>query len=140
MSPPGPLPSLCPPMSLLTSLHLCHHVPLCPFALPAEPVPPNVTALSPCLPLGLSPCAPCHLLCPPVPSRPHVPTDDRCTRFYHPDKHGGKLSKICHGDVCRCAEGDMGTQGRAGSASLPCQDTSWPCRDMSLTTWDVSQL
>ncbi|XP_010151419.1 PREDICTED: LOW QUALITY PROTEIN: venom factor-like, partial [Eurypyga helias] len=30
--------------------------------------------------------------------------DDRCTRFYHPDKDGGKLSKICYGDVCRCAE------------------------------------
>ncbi|KAM9251638.1 LOW QUALITY PROTEIN: complement C3-like [Cariama cristata] len=26
-----------------------------------------------------------------------------CTRFYHPDKDGGQLSKICH-DVCRCAE------------------------------------
>uniref|UniRef100_A0A8B9S0I0 Complement C3 n=1 Tax=Accipiter nisus TaxID=211598 RepID=A0A8B9S0I0_9AVES len=38
--------------------------------------------------------------------------DDRCTRFYHPDKNGGQLSKICYGDVCRCAEGDMGTQGR----------------------------
>ncbi|XP_037982332.1 complement C3-like [Motacilla alba alba] len=30
--------------------------------------------------------------------------DDRCTRFYHPDKAGGKLNKICQGDVCRCAE------------------------------------
>ncbi|NXK56955.1 CO3 protein, partial [Chauna torquata] len=30
--------------------------------------------------------------------------DDRCTRFYHPDKDGGQLKKICHGDVCRCAE------------------------------------
>ncbi|NXD18270.1 VCO31 factor, partial [Nothocercus nigrocapillus] len=30
--------------------------------------------------------------------------DDRCTRFYHPEKGGGKLNKICHGDVCRCAE------------------------------------
>ncbi|XP_063997720.1 complement C3 [Pogoniulus pusillus] len=30
--------------------------------------------------------------------------DDRCTRFYHPDKQGGKLSRICQGDVCRCAE------------------------------------
>ncbi|KAM6038387.1 complement C3 [Chlamydotis macqueenii] len=30
--------------------------------------------------------------------------DDRCTRFYHPDKDGGQLSKICYGDVCRCAE------------------------------------
>ncbi|XP_074023270.1 complement C3, partial [Numenius arquata] len=30
--------------------------------------------------------------------------DDRCTRFYHPDKNKGQLSKICYGDVCRCAE------------------------------------
>uniref|UniRef100_A0A8C5J6C9 Complement C3 n=1 Tax=Junco hyemalis TaxID=40217 RepID=A0A8C5J6C9_JUNHY len=30
--------------------------------------------------------------------------NDRCTRFYHPDKEGGKLNKICQGDVCRCAE------------------------------------
>ncbi|NWI23840.1 VCO3 factor, partial [Sula dactylatra] len=30
--------------------------------------------------------------------------DDRCTHFYHPDKDGGQLSKICYGDVCRCAE------------------------------------
>ncbi|NWT15821.1 VCO31 factor, partial [Vireo altiloquus] len=30
--------------------------------------------------------------------------DDRCTRFYHPDKAEGKLNKICQGDVCRCAE------------------------------------
>ncbi|KAM6226068.1 complement C3, partial [Porphyrio hochstetteri] len=30
--------------------------------------------------------------------------DDRCTQFYHPDREGGQLSKICHGDVCRCAE------------------------------------
>ncbi|KAM7079811.1 complement C3 [Ciconia maguari] len=30
--------------------------------------------------------------------------DDRCTRFYHPEKNSGQLSKICYGDVCRCAE------------------------------------
>ncbi|XP_071583476.1 complement C3 isoform X2 [Heliangelus exortis] len=30
--------------------------------------------------------------------------DDRCTRFYHPEKERGQLSKICYGDVCRCAE------------------------------------
>ncbi|KAK4805918.1 hypothetical protein QYF61_021482 [Mycteria americana] len=30
--------------------------------------------------------------------------DDRCTRFYHPEKNKGQLSKICYGDVCRCAE------------------------------------
>uniref|UniRef100_A0A8C3JYF4 Complement C3 n=1 Tax=Calidris pygmaea TaxID=425635 RepID=A0A8C3JYF4_9CHAR len=37
--------------------------------------------------------------------------DDRCTRFYHPDKNKGQLSKICSGDVCRCAEGDTGVDG-----------------------------
>uniref|UniRef100_A0A8C8SVQ3 Anaphylatoxin-like domain-containing protein n=1 Tax=Pelusios castaneus TaxID=367368 RepID=A0A8C8SVQ3_9SAUR len=32
-------------------------------------------------------------------------TDDRCTKFYHLSKKNGLLSKICHGDVCLCAEG-----------------------------------
>uniref|UniRef100_A0ABM5FQG6 A.superbus venom factor 1-like n=1 Tax=Pogona vitticeps TaxID=103695 RepID=A0ABM5FQG6_9SAUR len=30
--------------------------------------------------------------------------DEQCTKFYHPSKESGLLSKICHGDVCRCAE------------------------------------
>nr|XP_056717149.1 A.superbus venom factor 1-like [Euleptes europaea] len=30
--------------------------------------------------------------------------DDRCTKFYHPSKGSEHLNKICHGDVCRCAE------------------------------------
>uniref|UniRef100_A0A8D0GWV1 Complement C3 n=1 Tax=Sphenodon punctatus TaxID=8508 RepID=A0A8D0GWV1_SPHPU len=30
--------------------------------------------------------------------------DNRCTKFYHPSKVGGLLSKLCQGDVCRCAE------------------------------------
>ncbi|XP_077185967.1 complement C3 [Paroedura picta] len=30
--------------------------------------------------------------------------DDRCTKFYHPSQGSEHLSKICHGDVCRCAE------------------------------------
>uniref|UniRef100_A0A8C0HHA0 Uncharacterized protein n=1 Tax=Chelonoidis abingdonii TaxID=106734 RepID=A0A8C0HHA0_CHEAB len=30
--------------------------------------------------------------------------DDRCTKFYHPSKQGGLFNKICHGEVCRCAE------------------------------------
>ncbi|XP_053159292.1 A.superbus venom factor 1-like isoform X2 [Hemicordylus capensis] len=30
--------------------------------------------------------------------------DDQCTKFYHPSKESGLLNKICHGDVCRCAE------------------------------------
>src|SRR5699024_11003218 len=65
---------------------------------------------------------------------PHVPTDDRCTRFYHPDKAGGQLRKICHGEVCRCAEGDGGTRGRG--------DREWVTHllwwDTSLPRWDVS--
>ncbi|XP_061495331.1 complement C3 [Rhineura floridana] len=30
--------------------------------------------------------------------------DEQCTKFYHPSKESGLLDKICHGDVCRCAE------------------------------------
>ncbi|KAM7138920.1 complement C3-like isoform 1-T1 [Macrochelys suwanniensis] len=30
--------------------------------------------------------------------------DDRCTKFYHPSKQSGLFNKLCHGEVCRCAE------------------------------------
>ncbi|XP_054572878.1 complement C3-like [Eptesicus fuscus] len=30
--------------------------------------------------------------------------DETCTRFYHPEKEDGLLSKICHNEICRCAE------------------------------------
>ncbi|XP_066473809.1 complement C3 isoform X1 [Tiliqua scincoides] len=30
--------------------------------------------------------------------------DEQCIKFYHPDKASGLLNKLCHGDVCRCAE------------------------------------
>ncbi|KAM5239077.1 complement C3 [Ctenodactylus gundi] len=30
--------------------------------------------------------------------------DESCTRFYHPEKEDGMLSKLCHKDMCRCAE------------------------------------
>ncbi|XP_060108646.1 A.superbus venom factor 1-like [Heteronotia binoei] len=30
--------------------------------------------------------------------------DDRCTKFYHPSQGSEHLNKICHGDICRCAE------------------------------------
>uniref|UniRef100_A0A803U1W7 Complement C3 n=1 Tax=Anolis carolinensis TaxID=28377 RepID=A0A803U1W7_ANOCA len=33
--------------------------------------------------------------------------DEQCIKFYHLPKESGLLSKICHGDVCRCAEGKM---------------------------------
>uniref|UniRef100_A0A8C5UL27 Complement C3 n=1 Tax=Microcebus murinus TaxID=30608 RepID=A0A8C5UL27_MICMU len=30
--------------------------------------------------------------------------EESCTQFYHPEKEDGKLSKLCHNEVCRCAE------------------------------------
>ncbi|KAF0887297.1 CO3 protein, partial [Crocuta crocuta] len=30
--------------------------------------------------------------------------DENCIRFYHPNKEDGLLSKLCHKDMCRCAE------------------------------------
>nr|XP_031292928.1 complement C3 [Camelus dromedarius] len=30
--------------------------------------------------------------------------DETCTRFYHPEKEDGMLSKLCHKEMCRCAE------------------------------------
>ncbi|KAG9337246.1 hypothetical protein JZ751_029531 [Albula glossodonta] len=29
---------------------------------------------------------------------------NRCVKFYHPERKGGALNRICHEDVCRCAE------------------------------------
>lgn len=30
--------------------------------------------------------------------------DESCTQFYHPEKEDGMLNKLCHKDMCRCAE------------------------------------
>lgn len=30
--------------------------------------------------------------------------EETCTRFYHPEKEDGMLSKLCHKEMCRCAE------------------------------------
>jgi len=30
--------------------------------------------------------------------------DESCTRFYHPEKEDGMLNKLCHKEMCRCAE------------------------------------
>uniref|UniRef100_A0A2K6FFT9 Complement C3 n=1 Tax=Propithecus coquereli TaxID=379532 RepID=A0A2K6FFT9_PROCO len=30
--------------------------------------------------------------------------EESCTQFYHPEKEDGKLSKLCHNELCRCAE------------------------------------
>ncbi|XP_056621841.1 complement C3-like isoform X2 [Triplophysa dalaica] len=36
--------------------------------------------------------------------------DARCTKYYHPDKEDGALSRLCHGDVCRCSEENCSLQ------------------------------
>uniref|UniRef100_A0AAY4A9K3 NTR domain-containing protein n=1 Tax=Denticeps clupeoides TaxID=299321 RepID=A0AAY4A9K3_9TELE len=40
----------------------------------------------------------------------------RCVKFYHPEKTGGALHRICHKDVCQCAEG---TASRGKRRSTP---------------------
>lgn len=178
MSPPGPtksvclvcahlhslclLLSMCPITSLMTVTPLppcpqAPHVAVFPYFPIHAPMSPH-TSPCPCPRFGdplpsRPPLSLCDLLC--VPSCPRVPTDDRCTRFYHPDKDGGQLRKICHGDVCRCAEGDMGTQGRGDrECPLPyvsCQPSSQspntsvsPCPSPILLyvsmCWDVTAM
>ncbi|XP_025059766.1 venom factor-like [Alligator sinensis] len=41
--------------------------------------------------------------------------DNRCTKFYHLPSQTGQLSKICHEDVCRCAEEECFVQHRRDS-------------------------
>ncbi|KAI7810940.1 complement C3-H1 [Triplophysa rosa] len=36
----------------------------------------------------------------------------RCTKYYHPDKEDGALSRLCHGDVCQCAEENCSFQNK----------------------------
>ncbi|KAK6468708.1 complement C3-like isoform X1 [Huso huso] len=36
--------------------------------------------------------------------------ENRCMKFYHPDKESGLLSKICQEEVCRCAEENCSLQ------------------------------
>uniref|UniRef100_A0A8C7QT92 Anaphylatoxin-like domain-containing protein n=1 Tax=Oncorhynchus mykiss TaxID=8022 RepID=A0A8C7QT92_ONCMY len=33
--------------------------------------------------------------------------ENRCVKFYHPNKKDGTLNRLCQEDVCRCAEGTM---------------------------------
>ncbi len=35
----------------------------------------------------------------------HISTDERCVKFYHPHKKDGALNRLCHEDLCQCAEG-----------------------------------
>uniref|UniRef100_A0A8C9TAH6 Complement C3 n=1 Tax=Scleropages formosus TaxID=113540 RepID=A0A8C9TAH6_SCLFO len=40
--------------------------------------------------------------------------ENRCTKFYHPEKKDGALNRICHDDVCRCAEENCSMQKKLG--------------------------
>ncbi|XP_067296791.1 complement component c3a, duplicate 6 [Pseudorasbora parva] len=36
--------------------------------------------------------------------------DDRCVKFYHPHKRDGALNRLCHEDLCQCAEENCSLQ------------------------------
>ncbi|KAL2086308.1 hypothetical protein ACEWY4_017367 [Coilia grayii] len=42
--------------------------------------------------------------------------EKRCVKFYHPEKIGGSLNRLCHNDVCRCAEESCTVQRKEGIA------------------------
>ncbi|XP_076142218.1 complement C3-like isoform X1 [Alosa pseudoharengus] len=59
----------------------------------------------------------------------YLDMENRCTRFYHPIKKGGELNRICHKDICKCAEEsccakktDVSNDDRAEKACEPGMD------------------
>ncbi|KAI1886574.1 hypothetical protein AGOR_G00197210 [Albula goreensis] len=44
--------------------------------------------------------------------------ENRCVKFYHPVKKDGALNRICHEDVCRCAEENCSYQRKAVDEDL----------------------
>ncbi|KAJ8246296.1 hypothetical protein GJAV_G00265990 [Gymnothorax javanicus] len=44
--------------------------------------------------------------------------ENRCMKFYHPEKEDRALNRICHGDVCRCAEENCSYQKKQGDEEL----------------------
>nr|XP_055060091.1 complement C3-like [Misgurnus anguillicaudatus] len=38
--------------------------------------------------------------------------DSRCTKYYHPEKEDGTLSRLCLGDLCHCAEENCSYQNK----------------------------
>uniref|UniRef100_A0AAY4A9N2 NTR domain-containing protein n=1 Tax=Denticeps clupeoides TaxID=299321 RepID=A0AAY4A9N2_9TELE len=42
-----------------------------------------------------------------------------CVKFYHPQRGGGLLNKICHSDVCRCVEGLTGPGFNRDASPVP---------------------
>ncbi|KAG7491361.1 hypothetical protein MATL_G00002880 [Megalops atlanticus] len=44
--------------------------------------------------------------------------ENRCMKFYHPQKKDGALNRICHEEVCRCAEENCSYQKKQRSKDL----------------------
>ncbi|KAJ8349213.1 hypothetical protein AAFF_G00179160 [Aldrovandia affinis] len=44
--------------------------------------------------------------------------ENRCTKFYHPEKKDGALNRICPEDVCRCAEENCSHQKKQKDVDL----------------------
>ncbi|KAG5854132.1 hypothetical protein ANANG_G00034310 [Anguilla anguilla] len=44
--------------------------------------------------------------------------ENRCMKFYHPEKKNGTLNRICHEDVCRCAEENCSYQRKQGTEEM----------------------
>ncbi|XP_036383937.1 complement C3-like [Megalops cyprinoides] len=44
--------------------------------------------------------------------------ENRCMKFYHPQKKGGALNRICHEEVCRCAEENCSFQRKQRADDL----------------------
>ncbi|XP_036400725.1 complement C3-like [Megalops cyprinoides] len=44
--------------------------------------------------------------------------ENRCMKFYHPQKKGGALNRICHEEVCRCAEENCSYQKKQRADDL----------------------
>ncbi|KAI1886573.1 hypothetical protein AGOR_G00197200 [Albula goreensis] len=44
--------------------------------------------------------------------------ENRCVKFYHPEKEDGALNRICHEDVCRCAEENCSYQKKRQDEDL----------------------
>lgn len=56
-----------------------------------------------------------------------VSTDERCVKFYHPRKKDGALNRLCHEDLCHCAEGRWETEGLRWMrfCALGCDEERW---------------
>uniref|UniRef100_A0A8C1RIC0 Complement component c3a, duplicate 6 n=1 Tax=Cyprinus carpio TaxID=7962 RepID=A0A8C1RIC0_CYPCA len=56
--------------------------------------------------------------------------DDRCVKFYHPRKKDGALNRLCHEDLCQCAEENCSLQKKhdikeSQRAYKACAPGSW---------------